>query len=302
MDFLHNWIVPSVPVVAEGSAASVGPGAYIAVAVIAMLVTAISKGGFGGGVGMISVPLMLQVAPAPTVLAMWLPILIACDIATIRAYPKEWSWPAMRPLVPGMTLGILATTAFLGTLDKNAQGAQGATRDAWLKLGVGLVAFAFIALKYLPRKKTQPQSVSVPAPDAAPEAVAEPAPWTPTYAVGVPVGLLSGLTTMIAHAAGPLVTMFLLPQRMDPRTFVGTTGRFYFAFNSFKVPCLIAIGWLNPGIFRYSLWLMALAPFGVYFGAWLNRRMSAAVFVGLIYVFLALAAAKLWWDAFAVLL
>ncbi|MCK6472321.1 MAG: sulfite exporter TauE/SafE family protein [Planctomycetes bacterium] len=296
MDFLHEWIVPSVPVVAEGSAATVGAGAYIAVAVIAMLVTAISKGGFGGGVGMISVPLMLQVAPAPTVLALWLPVLIACDVATIRAYPKEWSWPAMRPLVPGMTLGILATTAFLGTLDKNAQGSAGATRDAWLKFGVGLVAFAFIALKYMPGKKAKPQSVS------EPEASRDPAPWTPTYAVGVPVGLLSGLTTMIAHAAGPLVTMFLLPQRMDPRTFVGTTGRFYFFFNSFKVPCLIAIGWLNPGIFRYSLWLMALAPFGVSFGAWLNRRMSAAVFVGLIYLFLALAAAKLWWDAFRVLI
>lgn len=284
-EFLHRWIVPPE--------ANVGAGAYIAVAVIALLVTAVSKGGFGGGVGMISVPLMLQVAPGPTVIAMWLPILIACDIATIRAYPKEWSWPAMRPLVPGMALGILATTAFLGTLDKDAHGAAAQQRDGWLKLGVGLVAFVFIALKYLPRK---------PKPAATEgEGAAEPAPWSPTYAVGIPVGLLSGLTTMIAHAAGPLVTMFLLPQRMDPRTFVGTTGRFYFAFNSFKVPCLIAIGWLSPQTFRYGLWLLALAPFGVYFGAWLNRRMNAATFVRLIYVFLALAAAKLWWDAYGVL-
>ena len=52
MEFLSHWIVPS-------SGHAVHPAVYIAVALVALLVVAASKGGFGGGLGIIGVPLML---------------------------------------------------------------------------------------------------------------------------------------------------------------------------------------------------------------------------------------------------
>ena len=81
-DFLHAWIVPPE--------FKVEAWVYIVTAAVALLLTAVSKGGFGGGVA-VSVPLMLLVAPYKFVIGLWLPLLIICDLATIRQYPKEWS-------------------------------------------------------------------------------------------------------------------------------------------------------------------------------------------------------------------
>jgi uncharacterized membrane protein YfcA len=99
--------------------------------------------------------------------------------------------------------------------------------------------------------------------------------------------------------------MYVLPQKLEKREFVGTCARFFFAFNVFKVPFFIASGSaarLTWEAFRSSLWLFALAPLGVWFGSWLNRKTNPRWFVRLIYVFLALAGGKLVFDATRMLL
>src|SRR5271157_3956721 len=48
MNLIQAWIVPPD--------ANAGATAYIVTAIIALLVTGVSKGGFGGGVGILSVP------------------------------------------------------------------------------------------------------------------------------------------------------------------------------------------------------------------------------------------------------
>ncbi len=90
--------------------------------------------------------------------------------------------------------------------------------------------------------------------------------------------------------------MFLLPQRLDQRVFVGTCGRFYFFFNSFKIPFLISIQWMSLHTLKYGLWLILLSPLGVTFGSWLNRRLSPTLFVRLVYIFLVFASLKLIYD------
>ncbi len=54
-----NWFVPDH--------LAVFPAAYMAVAAFAMLLTGVTKGGFGG-VGILAVPLMMMVASAEWVL------------------------------------------------------------------------------------------------------------------------------------------------------------------------------------------------------------------------------------------
>lgn len=270
MDLLHGWIVPAQ--------ISCEAWVYIVTAVAAVAITAISKGGFGGGVGMISVPLMLQVAPAKFVLGLWLPVLIVCDLATIHRYPKEWNPRLVLHLVPGMFLGIAAAAILLGRMGASADSAR--AQEAWLKLGVALIAVVFVGLRYVTGAKQGDKG------------------WQPTWKVGLPIGLLAGVTTTLAHAAGPILTMFILMQNPEKRVFVGTTGRFYFTFNSLKVPFMIAVGVITAVTFRYGLWLMLLAPLGVWFGSWLNRRLSAVWFTHLIEFFLVLISVKLvydWW-------
>ena len=66
-----DWIVPG--------GADVQLSLYIPIAVFAMLMTAVSKGGFGGGAGVVSTPLLMTQLPAGVAAGMWLPLLILCE-------------------------------------------------------------------------------------------------------------------------------------------------------------------------------------------------------------------------------
>jgi uncharacterized membrane protein YfcA len=278
MDFLHEWIVPP--------GAPVGATEYIVISIIALLLTAVSKGGFGGGVGVLSVPLMLQVAPKEVpvgpevmlgsvgfIVGMWLQILIVCDACTIRHYPKEWNPKAFMQLAPGMVVGITIATIYMWSADLRA----GTPFDNFLKISVAVISIVFLGLQLRPAKVGDE-------------------PWVPTWGVAVPTGIIAGITTTIAHAAGPIITMFLLPQKMEPRVYMGTCGRFFFIFNSLKVPFNILSGLLVWPTLKYGIWLMILSPLGVWLGAWLNSRMSAKWFVRVVQISLVIAVGKLVYD------
>lgn len=274
MDFINEWIVPP--------GAPSGPVEYIALSIVALLLTAVSKGGFGGGVGILSVPLMLQVAPdANFVIGLWLPILITCDACTIRHYPREWNPKAFWHLTPGMLLGIVVATILLwiaNTPDATGHKPGTATLDFALKISIAVISLAFLGLQLRGNKVENAE------------------PWKPTWLIAIPTGFVAGITTLIAHAAGPIITMFLLPQKMEPRVFLGTCGRYFFIFNSIKVPFMIAAGAMTWQTSRYGLWLMALSPLGVWLGAWLNTKVSAKWFVRIVQISLVIAAAKLMYD------
>jgi hypothetical protein len=66
------------------------PVAFYPVAVFAILLTGIAKGGFGGGSGGVAVPLMsIYIAP-PEAAAIMLPILCAMDLFGVHAYRGLW--------------------------------------------------------------------------------------------------------------------------------------------------------------------------------------------------------------------
>ena len=66
-----------------------------------------------------------------------------------------------------------------------------------------------------------------------------------------PFGWLAGSTTMIANAAGPVMTIYLLACRLPKFEFVGTAAWFFFAINLFKVPFSASSGadqWRQPHV------------------------------------------------------
>ena len=272
MDFLHQWIVPPT--------ATVEPWQYVLTAFSALMIMAVSKGGFGGGVGIISVPMMLYVLPSQFVLGLWVPVLVVCDLATIHQYPKEWNPRAFFRLAPGVMAGIILVTLVVKGIDAPQHSPAAKQLDRGLKIGCGIVSLAFVLLQFRPRGAGT---------ESAP-------PWKPTWLVAIPTGILAGITTMIANAAGPIINMFLLPQKMDQRVFVGTCGRFYFIFNTIKIPFAIACGWTSWSTLHYGLWMMIAGPPGVFLGAWLNKRLSAVWFVRLIQFSLIFAGVKLVYD------
>ena len=242
---------------------------FWALAVPAVLLSGISKGGFASGAGNVAVPFMALFIPAPQAAGIALPVLCAMDIAGLRAWWGRWSRQELWAILPGGLLGIALGTAVFGLMSDQA-----------VKLMVGAIALVFLA-----RSLWQ----------ARPGRVAPPPAASSRLRGGI-WGALSGLTSTIAHAGGPPLAVYLYPLRLDRATLAATTVVFFAIMNYVKLVPYFFLGQLSATNILTSLLLLPLAPIGVRLGIWLAARMSDAWFYRVIYVMLGLTGTKLVWD------
>jgi uncharacterized membrane protein YfcA len=239
---------------------------FYVVAIPAILLVGISKGGFGGGVGLIGTPMVALVTTPTRAAAILLPILCAMDVVGVIAYRRSWDPVNLRILVPGSVLGILLGTATFRFLDENL-----------IRLLIGVLALAFV-LRYWLAKGTAPE------------------PTAPDRRAGSLWAALSGFTSFVAHAGGPPLSVYLLPQNMDKTLFVGTTV-IYFAFvNYLKLIPYGFLGQFSGENLLTSLVLSPLAPLGMWLGIWLHRRIEEKLFYQSVYLMLAAVGLKLLYD------
>ena len=188
------------------------------------------------------------------------------DVVGVIAYRKSWDPVNMRILVPGAILGILLGTATFRYLDENL-----------IRLLIGVLALAFVLRYWLARGP----AVAAKAPDRR---------------AGSFWAAVSGFTSFVAHAGGPPLSVYLLPQNMDKTLFVGTTV-IYFAFvNYLKLVPYGLLGQFSGENLLTSLLLSPLAPLGMWLGIWLHRRIDERLFYQSVYVMLALVGLKLLYD------
>ena len=102
---------------------------FYAVAVPAVLLFGIAKGGFGGGLGAAAVPLMALVMSPVQAAAILLPILCLMDLLTLWAYRGRWIWPELRTLLPASLIGIAVGAALWGYMSPQV-----------VKLIIGIIA------------------------------------------------------------------------------------------------------------------------------------------------------------------
>ena len=108
------------------------PLAFYPVAIVAILLTGISKGGFGAAAGGLAVPILSLVIAPPEAAGIMLPILCAMDIFSVYAWRGRWSIRHLRILLPGVLTGIALGSLAFGILPVNA-----------IRLIVGLIAVFF---------------------------------------------------------------------------------------------------------------------------------------------------------------
>ncbi|MFC3125645.1 sulfite exporter TauE/SafE family protein [Pseudoroseomonas globiformis] len=238
---------------------------FYALAVPAVLITGISKGGFASGGGNLFVPAVALLIPAPQAAAICLPILCAMDIAGLRAWWGRWSKREMRVILPSGLLGI-AIGAF----------AFGLMTDRAIKLMVGGIALAFLARSLWLARGT-----------------ATSRPARPSVGRGGFWSAVSGFTSTIAHAGGPPLAVYLYPLRLERAQLAATTVVFFGMVNYVKLLPYALLGQFSLSNMLTSLALMPLAPVGVRLGVWLQGRVSDRLFYRLIYVLLGATGLKL---------
>lgn len=221
---------------------------FYALAVPAVLITGISKAGFGSGAGGIAVPMMSQVIAPSVAAGIMLPILCAMDVLGLRAYRGQWQWSALTPMIAPAVLGIAIGALMFGTLSVEST-----------KALLGAIAVSFSIYQFVPRLR----AMKIWLPNAI-------RPWLWCT--------LSGFTSTLAHAGGPPVTIYLWPEQLDRAQFVAVTVVFFAIVNVVKIVPFALLGQLNASNLATSLVLMPLAPIGVWLGVHLNRWMSDELF------------------------
>lgn len=241
-----------------------------ALAIFAVLLSGISKGGFGGGLGFIATPL-LALAVTPTMAAaIMLPLLIMMDQVGMWSYWRKWSWAAAWPFMFAAIFGIGVGVFAFGSVSPSA-----------LRLGLGTIALLFLVFQLAQKLGWKPRAGGARGRRAA--------IW----------GWVAGFTSTISHAGGPPATIYLLGEKLDKTTWQATSILIFWAINLMKIGPYAALGVLDFSSLSISLALAPAALIGVLIGVWAHKRASEAFFFRMMVVLLGLTGVKLIWDGLA---
>jgi hypothetical protein len=107
------------------------------------------------------------------------------------------------------------------------------------------------------------------------------------------IGLLAGVTTMLANAAGPIMALYFLAASLPKLEFVGTSAWYFLIVNAFKVPFSARLGLIRPDTLLLNAALAPLIALGILAGRWLVHRVPQRLFDVLLLAFAAIAALRL---------
>lgn len=238
-----------------------------AIVCFAVFFIGLTKSGFGSGAGLMILPMAAVAmrhlpAGSEAALPLILPLLVCGDLIAIWQYRRECSWKIIWGLLPGSMLGIIGATLLLRWFTAHQRLAE-----ALINIEIGCESVFLVSLNWYREWRSHHG-----------ELVYRPSMVKRTF-----VGLFAGASSTLAHAAGPIIALHLLPQRLPRATYVGTCALYFFFVNTAKLP-----GYWYSGLFErmsplQSLRLFPLVVCGALFGFWINRRISDRLFSKMVY-------------------
>jgi len=233
-----------------------------------VLITGISKSGFGGGLGVLAVPLLALFISPLQAAAIMLPILCVMDVINVWVYRKTWDRPNIRILLPAGIVGVAIGALTFRYLS-----------DAHIRIIVGLIAVTFSIRFMLQRRQVERRG--------------------PSVVRGSFWGLIAGFVSFGVHAGAPPTNVYLLPQRLDKTVFVGTLVVLFAVINYVKLIPYALLGELNTTNMVTALMLAPLIPVGTWIGVKLHHMIPERPFYLVCYGLLTLMGSKLLYDGFA---
>lgn len=218
------------------------------------------------GFGVLVVPLMAMVFPSRASTGILLGILITADVFAAFFYRYAIQWRLIGRLLPGTLLGVLLGAAVMNIIS-----------DAQLQPFIGGIVLMMLAVRYV--------SVLLPA------GTRENLDTMKTHwLTSLGFGGLAGFTSMLANAAGPVMSMYLLSLRLDKTRFVGANVWFFFILNWLKVPFSAGQNLINAQSLMIDVVAIPAIAIGAWMGLWVLRKIPQKAFETLV-VLLTLAAA-----------
>ncbi|GAB4241021.1 MAG: sulfite exporter TauE/SafE family protein [Candidatus Methylacidiphilales bacterium] len=237
-----------------------------AFACLAVMFVGLAKSGLGGGAAILATPLLALVFDPRAALGILLPLLILSDWVALWCYRRSICWEVLRPFLPGAILGIGVAAFFLGEVD-----------DVFLRQCLGAICLGFCGLQLL----------------AAWRGRSDEPPRSPSWRCGFPIGAAAGWVSAVAHAAGPVAAMYLLPLRLPSTAFMATTVAAFTVINLTKLPFYLGQHLIGGESLVKTLALAPAMLAGTFLGVWLNHRINRVAFTRVVYVVLFFAGLEL---------
>lgn len=238
----------------------------LAMAVLAVVILGLAKGGFSG-LGALATPLLALALPPVTAAAILLPVLLAQDVVSVWTFRRSWDRWIVAWMLPGAALGIGLGALYAASVN-----------EAQLLLALGAITLAFGLYRLWLERGGRIVAAST----------------SPGW-VGTLFGVATGVTSQIAHAGGPPFQMWVTPRRLEHIRFVGTSTMTFAALNLMKVPSYLALGALNRQALTAAAALIPLAVVSTLVAVRVIRRLDSARFYRIVYWLMVALGARLVW-------
>ena len=179
-----------------------------------------------------------------------LPLLCAADAFSIYHYWGKWEKKNLTFLLPGVVVGVVVGVQLID---------QFSPRE--LNIAIGVLAVSFVVFQLTKEIIFRAEGA-----------------FAPNHLIGVPCGIGAGITSTFAHGAGPVVSLFVIPQRLPKEIYVGTTVLVFTCINWIKMPffcldqtmlplpLLVPHAIITPATLLKSALFLPLVPVGVWIG------------------------------------
>jgi uncharacterized membrane protein YfcA len=246
---------------------------FWALAIPAVILMGLAKGGFSG-FGALAMPMLALAIPPVQAAGILLPILIVQDVVGVWAFRRTWDKYILSILIPGAIVGIVF--GYLLAAQVNAPVLMAV-------LGTISIVFALYRLwlehgGHTPAAKPHRPNVDV--------------------AFGITAGLFSGFTSQVAHAGQAPFQIWVLPKNLSRESLVGTSAIYFASINWIKVPAYIALNQFTPANLTTTAALLPIAIISTLAGVRLVRLVDAERFYTIIYVLMIVVGGLLLWEAF----
>lgn len=242
----------------------------LALALLALVLLGLAKGGFSG-LGALATPLLALTLPPITAAALLLPVLLVQDVISVWSYRDSWDRWIAGWMLPGAALGVGLATVLAAVIPETG---------FLLLLGVLTLTFGLYRL-WIERGGRIAAASTSPG-------------W-----VGSLFGVGMGLASQIAHAGGPPFQMWVAPRRLAPTIFAGTGSVIFAAVNWMKVPSYAALGSFTPEVLAAAALLIPPAVLTTLVGVWVVRRIEPARFYVIINALMCALGLRLIWQGLA---
>jgi uncharacterized protein len=241
----------------------------IAVSIAAVFLISFMKGAFGGGFAIIGIPFLALVMDPITAGALLAPLFCITDLVALRYWrPSTWSKPDLIVLVPALLVGMGLGFLVIGYADRR-----------FIAIAVALITLTFAGMWFMGGGKVVQRPRSV--------------------AKGTLAGVTSGVASMVAHAGGPPVAMYLLRLGLPSAVYAGTTFLYFVFSNLVKVGPWLAIAEPTREFWLLMAIVLPAIPTGMWSGWVLHTRLDQRQLYGACYALLVVVALKLMWDGIA---